>query len=124
MFKTPFSIKDPLAMHERCQNCDQRFSPEPGFYYGAMFISYVISGWLLLLTALLLVFYFGWTVEKTMLVVIAIGGLTYFKLMRTSRSLYIHLVVKYKGKDNIAKKQNSTYIKDSEQPSSNGKDEI
>ncbi len=95
MFTTPFNIKQPLEMHERCGKCDQRFAPEPGFYFGAMFLSYILSAWLLLLTALLLVFYFKWTVENAMLVVIAIGALSYFKLLRFSRSLYIHIVVGY-----------------------------
>ena len=95
MFTRPFNIKDPLKMHERCGVCNQRFTPEPGFYFGAMFLSYILSGWILLLTALALVFYFGWTVENAMIVVIAVGVLGYFKLLRFSRSLYIHIVVGY-----------------------------
>ncbi|MDX1686169.1 MAG: DUF983 domain-containing protein [Saprospiraceae bacterium] len=97
MFAEPFKLRDPLRMHERCQNCGKRFEPEPGFYFGAMFLSYIISAWVLLVLALTLVFYFGWTVEMTMLVVILVGILGYFKLLRLSRSLYIHIVVKYEG---------------------------
>ncbi|MEL6924222.1 MAG: DUF983 domain-containing protein, partial [Bacteroidota bacterium] len=32
-------------MPERCPNCGQNYMPEPGFYYGAMFISYIWTGW-------------------------------------------------------------------------------
>ena len=31
------------AMHKKCPVCDLNFEPEPGFYYGAMFISYAVS---------------------------------------------------------------------------------
>ena len=26
-----------------CSNCKQRFEPEPGFYFGAMFVSYALT---------------------------------------------------------------------------------
>ncbi|XWW44532.1 DUF983 domain-containing protein [Fibrella sp. USSR17] len=30
-------------MHERCPHCNLNFSPEPGFYWAAMFVSYAFS---------------------------------------------------------------------------------
>lgn len=96
LFVQPMKFSDPLAMHDRCEHCDLRFAPEPGYYWGAMFLSYILSGWALLLITLGLVFYFDWTVEMAMLLVIAIGILSYFKLLRFSRSLYIHLLVSYR----------------------------
>ncbi|MFT7032909.1 MAG: hypothetical protein ACJA2S_001410 [Cyclobacteriaceae bacterium] len=30
-------------MYKKCTVCNLTFEPEPGFYYGAMFISYAIS---------------------------------------------------------------------------------
>jgi len=73
----------------------QTMEPEPGFYFGAMFISYVASVWFLLLPALLLVFYFKWSVEGAMAFIIALAALTYFKFLRGSRSLWLHLMVKH-----------------------------
>lgn len=40
-----------------CPHCDLRFESEPGFYYGAMYISYAFSTGLLLIAAILYVFY-------------------------------------------------------------------
>ena len=82
-------------MEKACSHCKLNFEPEPGYYWGAMFLSYILSGWALLIICLGLVFYFDWSVESAMLVVIAIGALSYLKLMRFSRSLYIHLLVRY-----------------------------
>jgi uncharacterized protein (DUF983 family) len=32
-----------FKMHSHCSHCHQSFEPEPGFYFGAMFISYGIN---------------------------------------------------------------------------------
>ncbi|MEL6718022.1 MAG: DUF983 domain-containing protein, partial [Bacteroidota bacterium] len=43
LFETgSFSFQKPFEMHERCPNCNFNNFPEPGFYYGAMFMSYII----------------------------------------------------------------------------------
>ena len=31
-------------MNKKCPECNEDLEREPGFYYGAMFISYIISG--------------------------------------------------------------------------------
>lgn len=103
MFKTPFKLSEPLDMHETCQHCEQSFYPEPGFYYGALFLSYILSGWFLLLPALFLKFYLNWSVTSTMVFVLVLAALTYLKFLRFSRSLWIHIVVKYD--ENFAKKK-------------------
>ena len=95
LFIKPMNISKPLDMPKRCDVCNQRTEPEPGFYFGAMFASYIISSWLLLLPTLLLVFYFGWSIAPAMAFALFLGALSYIRLLRGSRSLWIHLMVKY-----------------------------
>lgn len=95
MFIEPMKIKDPLAMHEACSNCGQRFEPEPGFYYGAMFISYFISAWILLILALIMVFLIGWSLDSVKWIIIGIGLLFFLKTVRLSRSIWIHIIVRF-----------------------------
>ena len=95
LFKNPFDFKNPLRMYERCSNCNQNFEPEPGFYIGAMFISYGLSISMFLTSALILVFGFSWTVNSAMLLVLAISAISFFKILRLSRSIWIHINVKY-----------------------------
>ena len=95
LFKEPFQVAKPVDMNVSCETCGQRFEPEPGFYYGAMFISYIISGFTFIGVALTLVFVFAWSVEAAMGVVIVIAVLGFFKLLRISRSLWIHFVVPF-----------------------------
>jgi len=95
LFKEPLDVKKPLDMNKGCSHCNLNFEPEPGFYYGAMFISYIITAFLFLAIALMLVFYFKWSVNAAMAVVIVTGMLIFLKILRVSRSVYIHILVKY-----------------------------
>ena len=36
----PYDLKNIGKIHEECSNCNEKFSKEPGFYYGAMYVSY------------------------------------------------------------------------------------
>jgi len=102
LFIEPLDLGNPLAMHHSCSNCAQRFEPEPGYYYGAMFLSYGLSCFLLLPLALLLVFYFKWSVNGAMAVIIFLGAVFFLRILRFSRSLWIHLMIRYrpeKGKN-------------------------
>ncbi len=45
-------------MHGQCPRCGASFSPEPGFYYGAMFVSYALSVALFAFVGLILYFFF------------------------------------------------------------------
>ena len=44
IFKTSiFDLSGFWKMNSHCSNCEVSFEPEPGFYFGAMFVSYAIS---------------------------------------------------------------------------------
>lgn len=99
MFTKPFDIKKPLEMPKACQVCGQVMEPEPGFYYGAMFISYIISGFMFLIPGLALIFLGKFSVNQAMLLVLGIAMVSFLKLLRGSRALWLHLMVKYEGEN-------------------------
>lgn len=39
----PYKLNSIFKMYDRCENCNQTFTPEPRFYDGAMYISYAFS---------------------------------------------------------------------------------
>ncbi len=47
------------ATHEHCPHCALRFEQEPGFFFGAMYISYAFSVGILLTTGFVLFFGFN-----------------------------------------------------------------
>jgi len=85
-------------MNKKCPVCGQRFEPEPGFYYGAMFISYIFMGFISLGLTGLMVFYFKFSIELAFGILLAALALIFLWNLRFSRSIWIHLVVKYDPK--------------------------
>jgi uncharacterized protein (DUF983 family) len=38
----PYSFKKPLEMNESCCDCNLKYEREPGFFYGALYVSYAL----------------------------------------------------------------------------------
>jgi hypothetical protein len=75
--------------------CDQKTEPEPGFYFGAMFLSYLLTAFPLLGFGLGAAFGLGWSMNGIIAMLLIIGLLSFIKVLRFSRSLWIHLMVSY-----------------------------
>lgn len=39
----PYDLKKAGDIHKTCSNCNLKYSKEPGFYYGAMYVSYALG---------------------------------------------------------------------------------
>ena len=109
LYKKPLQLSKPLDMYKRCENCDLDFEPEPGFYFGAFMISYIITAFMLLIPALTLVFYFKWTANQAMAFTIFFAAITYLKVLRGSRALYLHLMMRYDKDTRESKNSASKY---------------
>ena len=90
-----WSFVKPFDMLERCPKCNLNYFPEPGYYYGAMFISYILSGFF----SLFFVGFFIWildysqTVAFSLLSVFLVVNFVY--IFRISRLMWININVKY-----------------------------
>ena len=54
-------------MLERCAVCDLKFDREPGYFLGAMYISYLLGVLIMAPIAMLLWFLAGWGLRKVIL---------------------------------------------------------
>lgn len=86
-------------MHQNCPVCNLHFEVEPGFWYGAMFVSYAFS--ILILGILGLIIYWGFGDPSIMGYIIPIPIVSLLAVpfnFRMSRSVFLHLFgfVKYK----------------------------
>jgi hypothetical protein len=82
-------------MNDNCGHCEQKFFPEPGFYYGAMFISYIFTGWFSIAFVLLLHWIFKWNTTASFAALITVLALFFVYIFRLSRSIWLNLMVKY-----------------------------
>jgi uncharacterized protein (DUF983 family) len=76
-------------MNRHCPVCEQAFEPEPGFYYGAMFISYVMLVIMSILTWITLFFTFHPAFEVYVVVILLLNVLLLPFIFRYSRTLYL-----------------------------------
>jgi uncharacterized protein (DUF983 family) len=96
LFETgSFSFQKSFDMPEKCPVCGQKYFLEPGFYYGAMFISYILTGWfcLLFVGGLMLGFGVGW--EAAFLLLLIVMAILFVWFFRISRAIWININVKY-----------------------------
>lgn len=97
--RSPFTFKRIGDMPDECPICQQDFVIEPGFWYGAMFMSYFICAFAMLIPmgiGILVMGSIGWPFVLT---TIGILVLFYVYIFKLSRSVYIHLVIKMQGVD-------------------------
>ncbi len=60
IFAYPFSNLTKFdQMHEKCPNCGLRYEIEPGYFIGAMYVSYAVSGGVALVLSFALYFLAG-----------------------------------------------------------------
>ncbi len=90
-----WSFVKPIDMLQRCPKCDLNYFPEPGYYYGAMFISYVWTGWFCLMFIGLFHWYLGWSQLASFSLLIAFLAINFIYIFRISRLMWINVNVKY-----------------------------
>lgn len=78
-------------MNERCPNCDVRLEPEPGFYQGAMYVSYAFTVAFIVIIGILLYYLANdpneWVYIGTVIgVMVLLAPLNY----RYSRVIYLY----------------------------------
>jgi uncharacterized protein (DUF983 family) len=81
-------------MRDKCNNCGFRFSKEPGFFFGAMYVSYGLAVAQMLTTAVIARFILG-TDNLTTFIAMAVVTLLLSKVnYKTSRLIWIQLFMK------------------------------
>jgi uncharacterized protein (DUF983 family) len=94
--QNPYNLKKGLQMEDSCNKCKLTYEREPGFFYGAMYVTYaLIVAWIVILFALAENFLelSNWTL---------IGGMMSFLLLivpinfRLSRLFWLNFFVRYK----------------------------
>lgn len=88
-------VSNAFTMHERCPKCNLKYEREPGFWYGAMFVSYILSGFYMLSVFAIAFFLFDLNIRNSMIVVILVGALSFTFMFRIARSIWLGALVRY-----------------------------
>lgn len=106
--RNPYDLAKAGDMHEACTVCGRRYAPEPGFYYGAMYVSYALGVALFvgvyLMLAVLTPDLPTWAVVTTVLVsLLVLTPLIY----ASSKIIWGNLFFSYKGVELTAKERST-----------------
>lgn len=87
-------------MHEKCSECGTSFtSKEPGFYWGAMYVSYALTSGFIFFNLCWLFYFFGWNlwalILPNALLMVIMAPLNF----RISRALWLGMNLRYLNKD-------------------------
>ena len=107
MFTDPVFSKRFSKMQDKCPNCSQPLEPEPGFYTGAMYVSYALQ--VAIIVAIVVAtkvlnidgtlgWYVGW--------IAGVNLLLFPLIFRLSRSIWIHMFVPFQNKIKTVKSEN------------------
>jgi hypothetical protein len=85
-------------MYPSCTCCGQTFEPEPGFYYGAMYVSFGFSTAIFLIVLFVLSLFVKeiTTLMVAAAVLVVVVGLLPI-MFRLSRAIWINIFVRYEG---------------------------
>lgn len=99
LVKNPYTHPSKMSsMYSHCPVCNQNYSPETGFYFGAAYVSYGLT--IAFGVALMVASYvFGVRTISTIMWIIGIGLVIVSPhMLRYSRTIWAHIFIKYKGK--------------------------
>ena len=82
-------------MYPACPRCGQDYWPEPGFYYGAMFLSYILFSFPFLGLVLVLRFAVGMSIASSMAILAVLAAFGFVYIFRVARSVWLAANVRY-----------------------------
>lgn len=96
LFETgSFSFSKPFDMPEKCPKCGQKYFLGPGFYYGAMFISYIITAFFCLFFVGGLILFFDFSVNMAFVLLLVAISVLFVWFFRLARAIWINMNVKF-----------------------------
>lgn len=78
-------------MHDTCESCNFKFEKEPGFFFGAMFVSYAVTAAEFIAVFITSHFIFGLSLLTSFFMVIATAILLSGFNFRLSRTIWIYI---------------------------------
>ena len=103
IFKTPvFTFNNFTKMNPRCSNCNLDYEVEPGFFYGALYISYIFSVGIFAAVTIILFVFFDDPESKVYITTVIVLSIIFYPFnYRFSRIIYLHLFGRVKYDDSL-----------------------
>ena len=93
--KNMFKLHKAFQMHETCSHCGFKYSIEPSFFYGAMYVNYALTVGISIATFVIATLFFNLGLLETFIPIVIALVLTTPITIRLSRIIWINMFVKY-----------------------------
>ena len=93
--KNPYHLKRCLMMDDNCTICGQDFVVEPGFYYGALWMSYPVVVLIVIAITSIFYLYLDYSLTYFMLIFSTVMLIIQPYIIRLGRAMWINIFVKY-----------------------------
>ena len=104
----PYNLRGFTKMHEECPHCKVQYAREPRFFEGAMYISYVMSVGLFLITAFIIYNFFGRQPVWVYMTSVTLAVILLYPLQfRHSRILYLYAFGNLSYDESVGTDQNN-----------------
>jgi len=109
--KNPYNLKRIMDMHEECEHCGLKYKPEPGFFFGATYVSYAIAVAIVVTISVALTPFVSFYENFEIYASATIGAIVILApvIFRLSRHGWLKMFNKY-DKDAVAKHQQSKFV--------------
>lgn len=93
--QNPYNLGNIYKMHEKCSHCGTKYSIEPSFFYGAMYVSYGL-GVAFAVAAFIVSFVFFESTLMTSFIAIVITLIVMMPvIMRLARNIWINMFISF-----------------------------
>lgn len=99
IYPNSFSYKKMIMMPDECPVCGLKFEPEPGFYWGAMYIGYGLSVAFSVFNFLWMYLIWGWLTWQFITVNAILLAIAVPYTFRFSRCIYIYIIQSFESKE-------------------------
>ncbi|MEX0968693.1 MAG: DUF983 domain-containing protein [Bacteroidia bacterium] len=97
MFKNPnpYALNDLFKMPENCPECGQKYDLEPGFYWGAMYVSYGLNVGIVLPLAGVVYYVWDFSFWAILVSLVVLQIIVTPYIFRISRAIWLNFFVGY-----------------------------
>ncbi|AMC11834.1 hypothetical protein Lupro_11405 [Lutibacter profundi] len=93
--KNILKLHKAFQMHEKCSNCGLKYTIEPSFFYGAMYVNYALTVGLSIVTFTIATLFSNLNLIQIFIPIVIVLVLTVPITIRLSRIIWINLFIKY-----------------------------
>lgn len=93
--KNMFKIHKAFQMNEKCSNCGFKYSIEPSFFYGAMYVNYSLTVGIAIITFVVATLFFNLSLLESFIPIVVVLLLTTPITIRLSRIIWINFFIKF-----------------------------